>query len=87
MGQFCYPDIVDVRATKKDIKSINETIAHEIIHLLILNKAKKLKFNYEQIENIVDLFFKQTELKELFPDYQLQNSIKHNLKQFQDFIK
>ncbi|MFH1457308.1 MAG: hypothetical protein ABIF17_04345 [Patescibacteria group bacterium] len=86
MGQFFYPDSIDVRATKKDIKLINETIAHEIIHLLIFNKIKKLKLDYKETESIVDLFFKQTELKEIFPNYQLQNSIKHNLKQFKSFV-
>lgn len=62
------------------------TIAHEIIHLLIFDKAKKLKLSYEEVESIVDLFFKQTELKKIFPNYQLQNSIKHNIKQFKSFV-
>ena len=66
MGQFFYPDMIDVRAKRKDIKSIDETIAHEIIHLLIFNKAKKLKLNYEEIESIVDLFLKKLSLKNYF---------------------
>jgi len=35
---------------------------------------------YKQTESVVDLFFKETELKKIFPDYQLQNSIKYNQK-------
>jgi len=87
MGQFFYPDMIDVRTTKKDIKLINETIAYEIIHLLIFKKVKKLKFGYEETESIVDLFFKKTGLKNVFPSYQLQNSIKHNRKKFKSFLQ
>ena len=43
-GQFKYPNIVNLRIkNNKDIKNANETIAHELIHLLIYNKVKKLK--------------------------------------------
>ena len=66
-GQFKYPNIVNLRINNKDIKNANETIAHEIIHLLIYNKAKKLKLNYRQTEGMVDLFFAETELKSIFP--------------------
>jgi len=83
-GQFKYPDIIDLRVkNNKDIKNANETITHELIHLLIYNKAKKLKLNYKQIEGVVDLFFKETKLKNIFPQYKLQNIAIHNKKLFQ----
>ena len=73
-GQFNYPNIVNLRvANSKDIKNANETIAHEIIHLVIYNKVKKLKLNYEQTEGLVDLFFIETKLKDIFPNYNIQN--------------
>lgn len=73
-GQFNYPNTVNLRmANSKDIKNANETIAHEVIHLLIYNKAEKLKLNYQQIEGLVDLFFVETKLKDIFPKYKIQN--------------
>ena len=42
-GQFNYPNVINLRvANKKDIQNANETIAHEIIHLSIYNKVRKL---------------------------------------------
>ncbi len=83
-GQFKYPNIVNLRVkTNKDIKDANEIIVHELIHLLIYNKAKKLKLNYPQTEGVVDLFFTETKLKTLFPRYELQRIAIHNKKIFQ----
>lgn len=85
-GQFQYPNIIDMRIAKKsDIEEANITIAHEIIHLVIFNKVKKLR--YEQIEGVVDLFFTETELKNLFPNYVLQNIALHDKKLFKKIIK
>ncbi len=87
-GQFNYPDVVNLRAVNsKDIKDANETIAHEIIHLLIYNKAKKLKLNYQQTEGLVDLFFIETKLKDIFPKYKIQNIGVVNKKLFHEIIK
>lgn len=86
-GQFNYPNIVNLRvANSKDIKNANETIAHEIIHLLIYNKAKKLKLNYQQIEGLVDLFFVETKLKDIFPKYKIQDIGIVNKKLFHKII-
>ncbi|MBU0648650.1 hypothetical protein KJ969_00870 [Patescibacteria group bacterium] len=83
-GQFRYPNTVNLRVkTSKDIKNANETIAHELIHLLIYNKAKKIKLNYQQTEGMVDLFFTETRLKIIFPKYKLQSIGIHNKKLFQ----
>lgn len=83
-GQFKYPNIVNLRVkNNQDIKNANETIAHELIHLLIYNKAKKLKLNYKQTEGVVDLFFTETKLKTIFPQYKLQSIAIHNKKIFQ----
>jgi len=83
-GQFKYPNIVNLRISNiKDIKEANETIAHELIHLLIYNKAKKIKLDYKQTEGIVDLFFTETKLKTIFPQYKLQNIAIHNKKLLQ----
>jgi len=83
-GQFEYPNMVNLRIkNNKDIKNSNETIAHEIIHLLIYNKAKKLKLNYRQTEGMVDLFFTGTGLKSIFPKYKLQKIGIHDRKLFQ----
>jgi len=83
-GQFKYPNIVNLRVkNNKDIKNANETIIHELIHLLIYNKAKKLKLNYKQTEGVVDLFFTETKLKTIFPQYKLQSIAIHNKKIFQ----
>ena len=87
-GQFNYPNMVNLRvANKKDIKNANETIAHEIIHLLIYNKVKKLELNYQQIEGLVDLFFIETYLKNIFPKYKIQNIGIGNKKLFHKIIK
>jgi len=86
-GQFKYPNIVNLRIkNNKDIKNANETIAHELIHLLIYNKVKKLKLNYQQTEGMVDLFFIETELKTIFPKYKLQSIGIHNKKSLQKGI-
>ncbi len=86
-GQFKYPNIINLRVdNNKDVKGANETIAHELIHLLVYNKAKKLKLNYEQIEGVVDLFFTETKLKTVFPRYGLQNIAVHNKKIFSGFL-
>ena len=82
-GQFNYPDVINLRVNNtKDIKEANETIAHELIHLLIYNKAKKLKLNYKQTEGVVDLFFTKTKLKTIFPKYRLQSIAIHNKRLF-----
>jgi len=82
-GQFNYPDSINLRVSNiKDIKEANETIAHELIHLLIYNKAKKLKLNYKQTEGVVDLFFTETKLKTIFPQYKSQNIAIHNKRLF-----
>ncbi|MDD5638439.1 MAG: hypothetical protein PHO28_00840, partial [Candidatus Pacebacteria bacterium] len=87
-GQFNYPNIVNLRVVNcKDIKNANEIIAHEIIHLLIYNKVRKLKLNYEQIEGLVDLFFIETKLKDIFPKYEIQNVGVTNKKLFYNIIK
>jgi len=82
-GQFKYPNIIDLRISKEsDDREANETIAHELIHLMILKKTEKLKLDYKKIEGIVDLFFKKTELKNIFPNYKLQSIAEHNEKVF-----
>jgi len=55
--------------------------------LAIYNKAKKLKLNYEQIEGLVDLFFIETKLKDIFPNYKIQNIGDSNKKLFYKIIK
>lgn len=86
-GQFNCPNIVNLRAnTDKDIKEANETIAHELIHLLIFDKAKKLKLDYKQTEGMVDLFFEETCLKNIFPNYHIQNIAEHDKNLFQKNI-
>ena len=86
-GQFKHPNIVDLRASKEsDIKQANETVAHELVHLSILRKAEGLNLSYKQTEGVVDLFFKKTDLKDLFPDYKLQSIAEHNDKIFEDII-
>jgi len=82
-GQFSYPSIINLRTSStRDIKKANETIAHELIHLLIYNKAKKLKLNYKQIEGVVDLFFTETKLKTIFSQYKPQSIAIHDKKIF-----
>ena len=86
-GQFKYPDAVNLRVSNtKDIKKANQTIAHELIHLLIYNKAEKLKLNYKQTEGIVDLFFIKTKLRNIFPDYKLQSIVIHDEKLFESLF-
>ena len=87
-GQFNYPDIVNLRVVNsKDIKNANETIVHEIIHLLIYNKVKKIKLSYQQTESLVDLFFIETNLKNIFPNYKIQNIGVSDKKLFNKVIK
>lgn len=87
-GQFKYPNVINLRIkNNKDIKNANGTIAHELIHLLIYNKVKKLKLNYQQTEGMVDLFFTETKLKTIFLKYKLQSIGVHNKKLFQKIHK
>lgn len=87
-GQFEYPNTINLRVgNNQDVKNANETITHELIHLLIYNKVKKLKLNYKQIEGVVDLFFTETKLKTIFPRYKLQSIGIHNKKIFQKILK
>ncbi len=87
-GQFNFPNVVSLRVkNNKDIKSANETIAHELIHLLIYNNVKKLKLNYGQTEGVVDLFFTETNLRTIFPKYKLQKIGIYNKKLFQKILK
>ncbi|MFA5080163.1 MAG: hypothetical protein WC472_00875 [Candidatus Paceibacterota bacterium] len=73
-GQYEYPDIVSLRIiNENDIREANETITHELLHLLILNKVRKLKLDYETIEGLVDLFFIETKLRDIFPNYKIQS--------------
>ena len=82
-GQFKYPDTVNLRISDtKDIEEANEIIAHELIHLLIYSKAKKLGLDYKQTEGIVDLFLTETKLKAIFPRYGLQSVAIHDEKLF-----
>lgn len=87
-GQFKYPNVINLRVNnKKDIENANETISHELIHLLIYNKTKKLKLNYKQTEGMVDLFFTETKLKIIFPRYKLQSIAIHDKELFQKIKK
>ncbi len=86
-GQFHCPDVVDVRvASDKDVEEANTTIAHEIIHLVISDKVSKLKLSYSQVEGMVDLFFTETELKDIFPIYEPQSIAEHDREAFYKFI-
>ncbi|NCN22561.1 hypothetical protein GW934_03670 [Candidatus Falkowbacteria bacterium] len=87
-GRFQYPDTVSLRVSNaKDLGRVNETIAHELIHLLIYKKAKRLGLGYEQTEGVVDLFFTETKLKAVFPRYKLQSIAVHSKKMFKKFVK
>lgn len=84
-GQFNYPGVINLRVSNtKDIKEANKTIAHELIHLFIYNKVKRLKLNYKQIEGVVDLFFTETKLKTIFPRYKLQSIAIYNKRLFEE---
>jgi len=48
--------------------------------------VEKLKSDYKQTEGIVDLFFKETELKDIFPDYKLQSIAEYDNKIFDKVI-
>lgn len=86
-GQFQYPNAVNIKVSNSnDIKESNINIAHEIIHLAVFNKVKKLKLDYEQTEGIVDLFFTETEFKKLFADYKLQSIARHNKELFKKVV-
>ena len=73
-------------AKQNDIKEANATIAHEIIHLIIKQLIDKQKLDYEITEGLVDLFFKETNLKKLFPTYRIQSIGKINKDLFQKIL-
>lgn len=78
-GQYRYPNTINLRVAKRqDFSQANMTIAHEILHLAVYNKAKQMKLGYQQIEGVVDLFFKETKIKNIFPNYKLQDSVTHS---------
>jgi hypothetical protein len=73
-GQYEYPDRVNLRIiNENDIREANETITHELLHILILNKIRRLKLDYETTEGLVDLFFIETKLSDIFPNYKIQS--------------
>ncbi|BFT94529.1 hypothetical protein MNSC_05370 [Minisyncoccus archaeophilus] len=73
-GQYEYPNIVNLRITNEDdVREANETITHELLHLLILNKVRRLKLGYKTTEGLVDLFFIETRLNDIFPNYKVQS--------------
>lgn len=87
-GQYKYPNTINLRmASRQDLSQANMTIAHEILHLSIYNKVRKLKMLPAQIEGIVDLFFKEMKLQDLFPEYMLQSIGVHDKKLFDKVIK
>lgn len=87
-GQFLYPNVISLRMNNtKDTKEANETVAHELIHLLFYNKFRKLKLAYKQTEGVVDLFFTETKLKALFTQYKLQSIAIHNKNIFRKIYK
>lgn len=84
-GQYKSPNIINIRiATQNDLFESCETIAHELIHLIVDPKIKNL--NYELNEGITDLFFKKTKLKTLFPEYRLQSIAKHDERIFNKLL-
>lgn len=86
-GQFEHPNIINLRtSSSRDIKNANETIAHELIHLLVYNKMKKIKLSYKQTEGVVDLFFIKTKLKTIFPQYKSQSIAIHDKKLFESLF-
>lgn len=87
-GQFQYPNTLDIRViTAQDVRESCMVMAHELVHLLIYNKTKKMKLNYEKTEGVVDLFFRETELRNIFPMHGLQTTAKHDKKMFQHFLR
>jgi hypothetical protein len=75
-GSFYEPDEISVRVAKdnqNDISRASETMAHEIIHLVINDLVKKYKLEFEDIERMVDLILTKTELSDLFANPKMQN--------------
>ncbi|MDD5639424.1 MAG: hypothetical protein PHR47_01290 [Candidatus Pacebacteria bacterium] len=86
-GQYEYPDMVDLRiVNEKDVREANETIIHELLHLLILNKVRRLSLDYETTEGLVDLFFVETRLSDIFPNYKVQSISRTDKVLFNKFI-
>ncbi|MCK4453877.1 hypothetical protein KAU51_00825 [Candidatus Parcubacteria bacterium] len=84
-GQFEYPNIIDLRSNKKiDIEEADITIAHELMHLILFDKFKKLGLNYKKTEGVIDMFFLETKLKTIFSGYKLQSIAVHDKRLFKE---
>lgn len=68
-GYFRFPGQVYVNIGA-DLDFVIETIAHELIHLLVYEKVENK--SYEEIEVIVDKIMIDSEFKKLFPRYKIQ---------------
>lgn len=86
-GQYFYPDHLIIKVDQKlSLQRICETIAHEILHLTLIDYFDKSDIEYEESENIVDGIFAKSTLKKLFPSYESQKFTSNNNKIVFDII-
>lgn len=73
-GYYELPDKITLRINQNfgNVKrSLEETLIHEIIHLILENPVvKKIGLNHEEKENLIESFFEKRELKMIFPEHQ-----------------
>ena len=76
-GGSYYPDSkISTRVileNKTDVKEANETIAHEIVHLVINGLSEKYKLGFENTERLVDLILTKTPISKLLDNPRFQN--------------
>lgn len=73
-GKYCRPNQLFIRLrTKRDERRVIETIGHELLHLLFADFFEANKLNYSEREGMVDSLILQSDLSNLFPQYQKQS--------------
>lgn len=86
-GKYRRPNFLFVRLrTKKDGKLVLETIAHELIHLLVADFLELKKTAYPEREWIIDTLITQSGLKKIFPHYKIQSVGKINQKLLKEIL-
>lgn len=65
-------------------RSPEETLIHEIIHLILeVPVVKKMNLDHEEKENLVESFFEEQELKDIFPNHLFSPNYKRtNIAEF-----
>lgn len=73
-GKYTRPNKLFVRLrTNRDKQRVMETIGHELLHLLFADIFRSKKLSYAEREGMVDALILQSDLVNVFPQYEKQS--------------